>query len=79
MFSSYFGTNGASVLRYNDTTQLPVPGGVATGDDGLTAPAGVAVAPDGSYYVSSVGSGPGGTGQVLHYANSGVFLNVLGA
>ena len=52
---------------------------MAPGANGSSQTAGVAVAPDGSYYVSSPGSGPGGTGQVLHYSSSGVFLNVLGA
>jgi autotransporter-associated beta strand protein len=81
LFSTYFDSNDSSVLRYNDATQLPVPGGAATGagaaatgTTGLGAAAGLAVAPDGSYYVSS-----DATGQVLHFSSSGVFLNVLGA
>ena len=58
-------------MRYNDVTQLPVPGGVQYGDHGLTNATGLAVAPDGSYYVSSPGSGPevngvgNGTGSAL--------------
>ncbi len=83
LFSTYVDTDGSSVLRYNDATQLPVPGGVNYLDHGLTTATGLAVAPDGSYYVSSPGTGPVvnsvHTGQVLHYSNSGVFLNVLGA
>jgi len=73
LFSTYFETKGGSVLRYNDATQLPVPGGVATGTDGLGQAAGLAVAADGSYYVSSQT-----TYQVLHFSNSGAFLGVLG-
>jgi len=72
---------GSSVLEYSESTNLRVSGGVYAGDHGLTNATGLAVAPDGSYYVSSPGSGPEvdgvATGQVLHYSNSGVFLNVL--
>ncbi|MGO9112756.1 MAG: hypothetical protein ACLP9L_26275 [Thermoguttaceae bacterium] len=73
LFSTFDDTNGNSVLRYNDSTQLPVPGGVATGAEGLGYAEGLAVAPDGSYYVSSLA-----TAQVLHFSNSGVFLGALG-
>jgi autotransporter-associated beta strand protein len=79
--STYVDTKGSSVVRYNDSTQLPAPGGAATGaaaaqtgTAGLGHAAGIAVAPDGSYYVSS-----DQTGEVLHFSNSGVFENVLGA
>src|SRR5208283_641298 len=70
---------GGGVLRYSSAAEPLAEGGVAPGANGSSETAGVAVAPDGSYYVSSPGSGPDGTGQVLHYSNSGVFLNVLGA
>ncbi len=74
LFSTFDDTHGSSVLRFNDNTQLPVPGGVATGVGGLGYAEGLAVAQDGSYYVSSMASG-----QVLHFGNSGVFLGALGA
>ena len=75
-FSTFFDTNGSSVLRYSDTTDLPVTGSIAAGSGGLSAAAGLAVAPDGSYYVSSQGEY---SGQVLHFSSSGAFLGVLGA
>ena len=74
LFSTYFLTNGNSVVRYNDATQLPAAGSVATGFGGLKQAEGLAVAPDGSYYVSS-----DATDQVLHFSNSGALLGVLGA
>ena len=65
--------NGQSVLRYNESTRLPVPGGISTGVGGLDYATGLAVAPDGSYYVSGIGTG------VVHFSNSGVPLGVLGS
>jgi autotransporter-associated beta strand protein len=79
--STFFDSSGSSVVRYNETTHLPIPGGVATGaaatqtqTTGLGQASGMAVAPDGTYYVSSLA-----TGEVLHFSNTGAFLNVLGA
>lgn len=74
LVSLYDDTAGQSVLRYDYTNLAIVPGGVATGNNGLSTAQGLAVAPDNSYYVSSFD-----TAQVLHYSANGTFLNVLGA
>ena len=70
--------NGDSVLRYNEATRSPVPGSVATGsDNALYYATGVVAAPDGSYYVSTLFGQS--SGAVLHFADSGQLLGVLGA
>ncbi|HEX4144747.1 MAG TPA: hypothetical protein VHY91_14675 [Pirellulales bacterium] len=65
--------DGGGTLRYNEAADVPAPGVVAPGDNGLASVSGEAVAPDGTFYVSSPD-----TGDVYHYSNSGTFLGVLG-
>lgn len=72
LVSVFDDTGGLSVLRYDDTFN-PVAGGVATGP-AVGMVQGVAVAPDGTFYVSSLFAG-----GVLHYANDGSLLGMLGA
>jgi hypothetical protein len=72
LVSVFDDTNGLSVLRYDDQFNS-VAGGVATGPTvGMVQ--GVVAAPDGSFYVSSLFAG-----GVLHYANDGALLGMLGA
>lgn len=73
LVSSYDNSAGLTVLRYDQNTFTPVPGTVATGDNGLGVAQGLAVAPDGSFYVSSNGSTVG----VMHYSHSGTLLDTV--
>lgn len=66
-------TDGLSVVRYNNPTNIRVNGGAAEGDHGLGNAQGLVVAPDGSYYVSSRD-----TANVQHYSNTGVYIDSLG-
>lgn len=71
VFSS---VDGQAVERYSQTAGSLVGGGAAidyVNNFGYTS--GVAAAPDGTYYVSSL------YGTVMHYTNSGIFLNDVGA
>ena len=80
VFSTTDSSRSDSVLRYNDLTQQPIPGGVLTGIEGMTAATGIATAPDGTYFVSSshlLQGGSGGPGQILHFSNTGSFLGIL--
>src|SRR4051794_14124537 len=63
LVATFDDTFGSSVLRYNETSNLRVPVGVYTGNNGLGHAEGLAVAPDGTFYVSSLNNH-----EVLHYS-----------
>ncbi len=76
LLSLYEPASGLSVSRYNGVTLQPTAGAVATGGaQDLDKVYGVAAMPDGTFYVSN---NQPEVKQVLHYANDGTFLGVLG-
>ena len=76
LIGQYEPSGGKSVLRY-DQSFAPTSGTVPYLDHGLSTSAGLAVAPDGSFYVSS-DDFVTFQGKVLHYSNSGAYLDTLG-